>query len=128
MPDLSEVQRELDNANNRYDTLAQQIASILKDQQAMLDCIQDVIELLARLDERRQSIPSVHPVPIIEAEVRDKLKQMTAYQKDLLANEGGIGSVKGKSQQLLKGREHAPQTKMLRRQQRKLGISIILLF
>lgn len=121
------IQQELSSANDRFNALAQRATSVKKNRQAVADCVQDIVELQARLDERRRSMPHIRPVPIVEAEVRDKLKQIVAYHKDLLANESRVIGVTSKAEQLLQGREHAPETKALRRQLRKLGKLVICL-
>lgn len=115
------IQLELSLVNNRYDALAQRVASVKKDRQTVADCVQDIVQLHERLEEQGKTMPHIHPVPIVETEARDKLKLVAAYNKDLLANEGRVAGVKVKAEQLLQGREHAPETKALRRQLRKLG-------
>nr|XP_006813086.1 PREDICTED: dystonin isoform X1 [Saccoglossus kowalevskii] len=122
--ETSEVQKQLNQINDRYDDLGEK----LKDRQQELDSNfkksdhlkEEMKELMGWMDKMEADIDSQEPVAASADDVKKQLKQQKALQKDLDAKSGKVDDMKALGEDLLKDKENAPGAEEIKKDLKEL--------
>ncbi|OWF34915.1 Dystonin [Mizuhopecten yessoensis] len=118
--DLTEIQQELVDINQRYDLLGERLADRHHELQSMLDSmrifLQDLNDLMTWVDLKDLDVHLAAPLPTSEREAKKKLKDHEEFHKELLDKEGLVEEIRAKAQDLMKTKKGIPGTDVVQQQ------------
>ena len=124
--ELSEVQKQLVDVNQRYEILGVRLGDRKKELESMLAAVkaylEDLHEILQWVDDKEpQAITGGAPLPIDAEKAKEQLAMYKDFHEQLLSKSDTMSQLKKKAHGLMKDREHVPGLKDTKKQLKKLG-------